>query len=138
MGLPVNRYSGLRVLFVVMPMEATVRLLSPVLLAGLLIPIAVMAQPAEDQKPAIGQVLGQGEQAQHPETQPQGVRPPSPDTNAQTAGDLQSALSAFYKAPPDLSGKPVPRPSEVASNPDQPTDPSVSANPSDMTSREVR
>lgn len=115
------------------------RLLSPILFAALLIPAAVTAQSVDVQKPGAGQALGQGEQAQHPETQPQGVRPPSPDTSNDTASnDLQSALHTFYQAPPDLAGNPMPRPNWLASNPDLPTDPSVSANPSDLTSREVK
>lgn len=114
------------------------RLLSPILFAALLIPAAVTAQSVDVQQPGVGQALGQGEQGD-PETQPQGVRPPTAETSGETSGnDLQSALHVFYRAPPDLAGNPMPRPNWLASNPDQPTDPSVSANPSDLTSREVK
>jgi hypothetical protein len=120
-------------------MEAIVRPLSPILLAALLLPAVVMAQSAPPPQAPIGQSLGQGEQAKHPETQAQGVRPPSPETKPNTAGDaLLSAVTTFYRAPPDLAGNPMPRPNWLASNPDLPTDPSIAADPSDLSSREAR
>ncbi|WP_348771438.1 hypothetical protein [Azospirillum sp. SYSU D00513] len=69
----------------------------------------------------------------------QGVRSPSAGTAENTdAMDLQQALAAVRKAPPDLQGRPVPRPNSWASSPDNPQEPTRSGNPSDLSSQELK
>ncbi|WP_434624208.1 hypothetical protein [Azospirillum sp. B2RO_4] len=79
------------------------------------------------------------QKSQPPQPTPQGTRPPSAANSPATEGsDLQQALAAVRKAPPDLNGNPVPRPNQWASEPDQPNEPTRSQNPSDLTSQEVK
>jgi hypothetical protein len=77
--------------------------------------------------------------SQQPHPTEQGVRSPTPETSSETASmTLQQALAAVLQAPPDLQGKPVPRPNAWASNPDDPQEPTRSTNPSDLSSKEVK
>lgn len=79
------------------------------------------------------------QRSQQPEPTQQGTRTPSNETSGNTqAADLQQALAAVRRAPPDLQGNPVPRPNPLASEPDDPKEPSRSANPSDLSSQEVK
>lgn len=79
------------------------------------------------------------QKSQDPHPTPQGTRPPNASSSAATgSSELQQALAAVRRAPPDLNGTPVPRPNQWASEPDQPNEPTRSQNPSDLTSREVK
>lgn len=79
------------------------------------------------------------QKSQDPHPTPQGTRPPNASSSAATgSSDLQQALAAVRSAPPDLNGNPVPRPNQWASEPDQPSEPTRSQNPSDLTSQEVK
>lgn len=78
-------------------------------------------------------------QSQQPEPTPQGVRNPKAETRGDTQNaELQGALAAVRNAPPDLNGTPVPRPNPLASEPDNPAEPTRSDNPSDLSSQEVK
>lgn len=77
--------------------------------------------------------------SQEPEPNAQGVRTPKASTNGDTqASELQQALAAVRAAPPDLQGNRIPRPNWLASEPDQPNEPTRSQNPSDLSSQEVK
>ena len=76
------------------------------------------------------------QQSQQPEPNAQGVRTPKPTGTATQSAELNEALAAVRRAPPNLDGTPVPRPNELASEPDQPDEPSRSGNPSDLSSRD--
>ncbi|MBP2233195.1 hypothetical protein J2847_006530 [Azospirillum agricola] len=77
--------------------------------------------------------------SQEPQPDPHGTRPPNPATNADTqSAELQQALAAVRRAPPDLNGNPVPRPNWLASEPDQDNEPTRSQNPSDLSSQEIK
>ena len=79
------------------------------------------------------------QKSQDPHPTPQGTRPPDASSSAATgSSELQQALAAVRRAPPDLNGTPVPRPNQWASEPDQPNEPTRSQNPSDLTSQEVK
>jgi len=79
------------------------------------------------------------QQSQEPPPNAQGVRSPTPATEGNTQGaELAEALSAVRRAPPDLQGNPVPRPNPMASEPNDPREPTRSQNPSDLTSKEVK
>lgn len=79
------------------------------------------------------------QKSQDPQPTPQGTRPPDAASSAATgSSELQQALAAVRRAPPDLNGNPVPRPNQWASEPDQPNEPTRSQNPSDLTSQEVK
>lgn len=79
------------------------------------------------------------QKSQDPQPTPQGTRPPDASSSAATgSSELQQALAAVRRAPPDLNGNPVPRPNQWASEPDQPNEPTRSQNPSDLTSQEVK
>lgn len=56
-------------------------------------------------------------ESQLPEPTMQGNRPPEANNAETEKPSLTQAMEAFYRAPPDLQGNPVPRPNEVASNP---------------------
>ncbi|MCW2244249.1 hypothetical protein [Azospirillum canadense] len=78
-------------------------------------------------------------QSQEPEPNAQGVRTPKATTSGETqSSELQQALSAVRAAPPDLQGNKMPRPNWLASEPDQPNEPTRSQNPSDLSSQEVK
>ncbi|WP_109106720.1 hypothetical protein [Azospirillum sp. TSO35-2] len=77
--------------------------------------------------------------SQEPHPTPQGTRSPNDASSGDTqSAELQQALAAVRRAPPDLNGTPVPRPNALASEPDQPDEPTRSQNPSDLTSQEVK
>lgn len=79
------------------------------------------------------------QQSQQPEPTPQGTRPPSHATSPDTqSAELNEALATFRRAPPDLQGNPMPRPSPLASEPDDPNEPTRSNNPSDLSSKEAK
>ena len=79
------------------------------------------------------------QKSQDPHPTPQGTRPPDASSSPATgSSELQQALAAVRRAPPDLNGTPVPRPNQWASEPDQPNEPTRSQNPSDLTSQEVK
>lgn len=67
----------------------------------------------------------------------QGVRSPEVQQAGATNG-LFKALAAVRRAPPGLDGVPIPRPNEVASEPEVDWEQSDSPNPSEQTSREVQ
>lgn len=76
--------------------------------------------------------------AQQPDPNEQGVRSPDPDTDAENQTPrLADALDAVRRAPPGLDGTPIPRPNPWASEPDDPHEPTRSANPSEQVSQEV-
>ncbi len=72
------------------------------------------------------------QQNQQPEPNPQGIRSPKPAASATQSSELDDALAAVRRAPPDLQGNPTPRPNALASEPGQPTEPTRSTNPSDL------
>nr|WP_246500949.1 hypothetical protein [Azospirillum rugosum] len=79
------------------------------------------------------------QQSQEPQPNAQGVRTPKATTSGETqSSELQQALAAVRAAPPDLQGNKMPRPNWLASEPDQPNEPSRSQNPSDLSSQEVK
>lgn len=101
----------------------------------------LFAAPAHGQAPAKEALADDPNvrQSQQPETTPQGVRTPKPETRGDTqSAELQEALTAVRNAPPDLNGTPVPRPNPLASEPDDANEPSRSSNPSDLSSQEVK
>ncbi len=78
-------------------------------------------------------------QSQEPEPNAQGIRTPKATTSGETqSSELQQALAAVRAAPPDLQGNKTPRPNWLASEPDQPNEPTRSQNPSDLSSQEVK
>lgn len=78
-------------------------------------------------------------ESQEPQPNPQGIRSPTHETKGNTqAAELVEALAAVRRAPPDLQGTPVPRPNPLASEPDDPREPTRSQNPSDLTSQETK
>lgn len=79
------------------------------------------------------------QRSQEPQPDPQGPRPPNASTSGDTqSAELQQALAAVRRAPPDLQGNPVPRPNWLASEPDQGNEPTRSQNPSDLSSQEAK
>ncbi len=79
------------------------------------------------------------QQSQEPQPNAQGIRSPNPETSTKTRqAELAEALAAVRRAPPDLQGNPVPRPNPLASEPDDPKEPTRSSNPSDLSSQEVK
>jgi hypothetical protein len=113
-----------------------VRATLPFALAALLLAVPAVAQDSQKQNLTTDPNV---QQSQQPEPTPQGTRPPTEETAGNTgAADLQQALAAVRRAPPDLQGNPVPRPNPLASEPDDPAEPSRSANPSDLSSQEVK
>ncbi|WP_448192269.1 hypothetical protein [Azospirillum sp. sgz301742] len=79
------------------------------------------------------------QQSQQPHSDPQGTRSPSTATSGATqSAELNEALAAVRRAPPDLQGNPVPRPNPLASEPDAPNEPTRSNNPSDLSSKETK
>ena len=81
----------------------------------------------------------QVQQSQEPQPNAQGIRSPTHETKGNTqAAELADALSAVRRAPPDLHGTPVPRPNPLASEPDDPKEPTRSGDPSDLSSKEVK
>ncbi|MBP2297414.1 hypothetical protein [Azospirillum picis] len=126
-------------------MRITAALILSGLLAGLPAFGAGAQQPAPsaDTAPAsAGDALARDpkvQESQDPHPSAQGTRPPNPSSSADTGGsDLQQALADVRRAPPDLNGTPVPRPNPLASEPDQPNEPTRSQNPSDLSSQEVK
>lgn len=115
------------------------------LLALLLAGPAALAQqqPAPTQPPAQSRSGGASEgsgASVAPTTglTPSGERSPSAALGSGSPGALYGALAAVRQAPPDLAGNPVPRPNPLASEPDDPNEPTRNADPSDQTSREVK
>lgn len=81
----------------------------------------------------------QVQQSQDPQPSAQGTRAPKPDSHPDTqSAELIEALAAVRRAPPDLQGNPVPRPNALASEPDDPNEPTRSQNPSDLSSQETK
>ena len=79
------------------------------------------------------------QQSQQPQPNAQGIRSPTAETSGATqSAELNEALAAVRRAPPDLQGTPVPRPNPLASEPDDPKEPTRSSNPSDLSSKEVK
>lgn len=79
------------------------------------------------------------QESQDPMPTDQGNKSPNQSSSAATgSGELQQALAAVRRAPPDLNGTPVPRPNQWASEPDQPNEPTRSQNPSDLSSQEIK
>lgn len=79
------------------------------------------------------------QQSQEPQPNAQGIRSPNAETKGNTqSAELVEALTAVRRAPPDLQGTPVPRPNPMASEPDDPREPTRSQNPSDLSSQEVK
>lgn len=106
------------------------------LAALLMIATAVVAQ--ETPKDALANDPAV-KQSQEPPPNAQGVRTPKPTTSGDTqSAELQQALAAVRAAPPDLQGNKMPRPNWLASEPDQPNEPTRSENPSDLSSQEVK
>jgi len=113
-----------------------VRAILPLTLAALVWAAPALAQ--ETQKQGLTNDPNV-QRSQQPEPTPQGTRTPGNETSAATqTSELQDALAAVRRAPPDLQGTPVPRPNPMASEPDDPKEPSRSANPSDLSSQEVK
>ncbi|WP_142848127.1 hypothetical protein [Telmatospirillum sp. J64-1] len=89
-------------------------LLSATLALALLAPAMVLAQPTDPQGLAEDPAV---KESQGPNPNPQGIRSPeiqSPETEAPSLAD---ALAAIRAAPPNLEGQGVPRPNEMASEP---------------------
>ncbi len=111
------------------------------LLALLLAGPAALAQqqPPPKQQESGGVKEGSGA-SEAPTTglTPTGERSPTAALQSASPGALYGALAEVRKAPPDLAGNPVPRPNPLASEPDDPNEPTRNPNPSDQTSKEVR
>ncbi|HYH20788.1 MAG TPA: hypothetical protein VD995_19460 [Azospirillum sp.] len=116
------------------------RAILPLTVAALLLAAPAIAPAfAQDQQKQTLTTDPNVQQSQQPHPTPQGTRPPTEETAGDTgAADLQQALAAVRRAPPDLQGNPVPRPNPLASEPDNSQEPSRSANPSDLSSQEVK
>lgn len=113
------------------------RTILPLALAVMLASFAAVAEDAATKDALAQDKAVQDSQQPHPS--PQGTRSPEASTSGATQHpELQQALAALRRAPPDLQGNPVPRPNWLASEPDQPDEPSRSQNPSDLTSQEVK
>jgi len=110
-----------------------VRALLPITAAAVLLTSAAFAQDAA--KPALTNDPNVQE-SQQPEPSAQGIRTPKPAGGPTQSAELNEALAAFRRAPPDLQGNPMPRPNALASEPDQPDEPTRSPNPSDLSSQE--
>lgn len=91
------------------------------LLALLLAGPAIAQEPAGTTEPAGTKERLTNDPAvrdsQLPNPTMQGNRPPEANNAETEKPSLTEALKAYYRAPPDLQGNPVPRPNEVASNP---------------------
>ncbi|AWK84888.1 hypothetical protein [Azospirillum thermophilum] len=113
------------------------RTILPLAVAVLLAGFPALAQDAATKDALSGDKAVQD--SQQPNPTPQGTRSPEASTSGATQHpDLQQALAAVRRAPPDLQGNPVPRPNWLASEPDQPDEPSRSRDPSDLSSQEVK
>lgn len=106
------------------------RALIPIALAALMLACPAPAQDSRKPDMANDPAV---RQSQQPEPAAQGTRSPTAHQTPTATGDLQEALAAVRKAPPALDGTPVPRPNPLASEPDQPNEPTRSADPSDLT-----
>lgn len=109
------------------------RALIPFALAAVMISSSAFAQdtrkPELSNDPAV-------QQSQQPQPSPQGIRSPTTQSTPTGTGDLAAALAAVRNAPPTLDGTPMPRPNPLASEPDQPNEPTRSADPSDATRKD--
>ncbi|HEY0836236.1 MAG TPA: hypothetical protein VGE72_20180 [Azospirillum sp.] len=116
------------------------RAILPLTLAALLLAVPALAPAFAQETQKEGLVTDPNvQQSQQPAPTQQGTRSPSEETSGATqAPDLQQALAAVRRAPPDLQGTPVPRPNPMASEPDDVAEPSRSANPSDLSSQEMK
>ena len=120
----------------------TLPILASLLAAALAAAPAAAQQPSPGTEASPAQALedsGAVRQSQEPEPSVQGVRSPKASTDGETAApDLQTALTEFYRAPPDVQGNRIQRPNEVGSNPDMAEEPTRSENPSDLSSQETK
>jgi hypothetical protein len=112
------------------------RVLLPLSAACLLLTSVAVAQDGQKETLVKDSAV---QQSQEPQPSAQGVRSPTHKTSGDTqAAELADALAAVRRAPPDLQGTPVPRPNPLASEPDDPQEPTRSQNPSDLTSQEAK
>jgi len=112
------------------------RAILPFSAACLLLASVAMAQDGQKENLAKDPAV---QQSQEPQPNAQGIRSPSNETKGNTqAAELSEALAAVRRAPPDLQGTPVPRPNPLASEPDDPREPTRSQNPSDLSSQETK
>lgn len=108
------------------------RILLPIMLAASLLAPAAFGQDT----PREGLETPEVRESLPPESAPQGTRAPEPQRTETESVSLDQALAEVRRAPPDLQGKPVPRPNQWASEPDDPVERSRSADPSDLTRKD--
>jgi hypothetical protein len=113
--------------------EKPVRIILPITLAASLVASAALAQDSRKEEltnePSVQQALP-------PDPSPQGTRAPDAQSTETESISLDQALAAVRRAPPDLQGNPVPRPNQLASEPDDVRESSRSENPSDLTTED--
>jgi hypothetical protein len=113
--------------------DTPVRIILPITLAASLLASTALGQDTRKDDLANEPNV---QQSQPPDPAPQGTRAPDAQNTETESMSLDDALAAVRRAPPNLEGAPVPRPNQMASEPDDPGEPSRSSNPSDLTTED--